>query len=161
MIGIQVIIVGESYPCFVSGAACSLDDFNSTVQKAFYEAETRLIYGLNNPEITMIRPESVSSVTDHELLFAQNRDFHRYIEYLFSSEEVWQTPTATAMIEELLHKLDVAVVDVSEPGSPIFVIKAISPKLIPINFGYGTEHYTHSTLDGVAKVCHEIPHYFA
>ena len=150
--------MSREYPCFVSGASSSLDSFGDTAIKAFQEAESRLIYGLNESQVGTIVPENVRNVLDHELLYAQSQKYHEYIKYLWSGKITNAVPIASNTYADLMKELDAVVFDVSEDVFLLKVVKVLSHKMIPINFGYETDHYTHYTLSG-KKI--DIPHYFA
>lgn len=157
----EVVITSGSYPCFVSGASSSLDGFEVAATKAFHEAESRLIYGLNEPDQRTIEPSHVHSVLDHELLYAQSMQYHEHVQFLFDGDTSSSIPTASTSISSLKEKLEIVVVDVSEEHAPLRVVKVLSSKLIPINFGYGSNHYSHHSLTGVAHGSDTMPHYFA
>lgn len=70
-------------------------------------------------------------------------------------------PEATTSLDTLRHKLDTVIVDVSEEDSTLRVVKVLSPKLIPISFGFGARHYSHHSLTCVVDDTHLMPHYFA
>lgn len=161
VIVIEVVIISDDYPSFVSGAASSLDSFEETAIKALYEAESRLIHGLNSPHDHEIKPEEVHAVLEHELLYAQSKDYHGHVEFLLHGELSHTPPRANATIRELEERLDPVVVDVSEEGAPLRVVKVLSSKLIPISFGYGADHHTHHTLSEAAQENPSVPHYFA
>jgi len=154
------IIDGGDYPCFVSGAAATdkADDANCLI-KAFQEAESRLIYGLNYPVRRILWPKDVRDVLDHELLYAQSSEYHDALDFLFESGEQkrWTRPTAT--LHDLAKELNIVIVDLTEKASPLFAVKAISPKLVPITFGYGMECWTHPSLSLKEKPT--MPHFFA
>lgn len=161
VIAIEVVITSDTYPCFVSGASSTLGSFDEAVIKAFQEAESRLIYGLNEPNTRELEPEHVHSVLDHELLYAQSKKYHEYVQFLFEGKVSCTPPVATATAEALKIELEVAVIDVSEVHSLLRVVKVLSPKMIPISFGYGAGHYSHHTLARVASGRNTTPHYFA
>lgn len=158
---IEVIIKSNEYPCFVSGAACSLGDFADTSIKAFWEAESRLIYGLNEGCSRGIEPNEVRDVLDHELLYTQSTKYHDQIRYLWEGRVVQDIPNTSTAIEDLKRMFEIVVVDVSETNSLLKVVKVLSDKLIPISFGYGTGHYMHNSLDEFKKESQDYPHYFA
>lgn len=159
VIAVQVIIVTDDYPCFVSGASSSLGDFDDAAIKAFHEAESRLIHGLNEPLGRSITPNEVSLVLDHEALYAQSRDYHEHIAFLLEGDET-DRPVASTTAATLLTSLDPIVVDASDVAGPLHVVKVLSPDLIPIGFGYGAEHHTHHSLQNIQQAV-PIPHYFA
>lgn len=158
---IEVVITSDNYPCFVSGASSSLGNFEETAIKAFYEAESRLIYGLNESDNRTIKPGEVHQVLDHELLYAQSRQYHEHVQFLLDGVVSTVVPTASTTFSELKQDLEIVVVDVSEDDSPLSVVKVLSPKMIPISFGYGAGHYTHHTLTRVDSSTADVPHYFA
>jgi len=143
---IEVVITSDSYPCFVSGASSSLESFDEAAIKAFQEAESRLIYGLNEQSTRELTPEHVHSVLDHEALYAQSRLYHEHLEFLFEGEISKTIPEVATSIDTLRRKLDAVVVNVSEEDSALRVVKALSPKLVPISFGFGAGHYSHHSL---------------
>lgn len=156
-----VIITSDEYPCFVSGAASTLGKFEEAAIKAFHEAESRLIYGLNEPNPRRIMPAEVHSVLDHELLYAQSRDFHGHLQFLFDGLRSDIAPVAHSTPSKLAEDLEIVTVDVSEESVPLKVVKVLSGKLIPINFGFGTSHYTHKTLRRLDDATLSVPHFFA
>ena len=158
---IEVVITSDDYPCFVSGASSSLGTFEEAAIKAFHEAESRLIYGLNEPSDRAITPDSVHSVLDHELLYAQSKQYHGHVQFLFDGKLSDSVPVASASIVSIKEQLEIVTVDVSEEGALLNVVKVLSPKLIPISFGYGTDHYTHHSITRAVDSLPVIPHYFA
>ena len=157
----EVVITSDMYPCFVSGASSSLGTFEETAVKAFQEAESRLVYGLNEPNSRKLKPEHVHSVLDHELLYAQSKKYHEHVQFLFDGEMSNTSPVATASIDSLKEELEIVVVDVSEEHSALRVVKVLSSKMIPISFGFGAEHYSHHSLTGATDGRKAMPHYFA
>lgn len=70
-------------------------------------------------------------------------------------------PEVTTSIDTLRHKLDAVVVNASEEDSALRVVKLLSPKLVPISFGFDAGHYSHHSLACVVDDTHLMPHYFA
>ncbi len=161
VIVIQVVITSDEFPCFVSGASSSLNGFEEVAIKAFYEAESRLIYGLNEPSGGNIMPHEVHSVLDHELLYAQSREYQGHVAFLFAGALSETAPVASASFSDLKEELEVVTVDASEDGSSLSVVKVLSPKLVPISFGYGAGHHAHHSLSSVDESSTIVPHYFA
>lgn len=158
---IEVVITSDDYPCFVSGASSTLGRFEEVAIKAFHEAESRLIYGLNEPSVRTLEPHEVHSVLDHELLYAQSKRFHEYVQFLFDGETSSVLPLATTTLPELKAELEIVTVDVSEEHSSLRVVKVLSTEMIPISFGHGTGHYSHHSLTCAVNGLEAIPHYFA
>lgn len=156
-----VVITSDDYPCFVSGASSSLGSFDETAIKAFHEAESRLIYGLNETNVGTLEPGDVHSVLDHELLYAQSKKFHEHVQFLFDGKSSDVVPVASTSFPELKEELEIVTVDVSEAPSSLSVVKVLSSKMIPISFGHDTGHYTHHTLSCENNGAKTIPHFFA
>lgn len=159
---IEVIITSDNYPCFVSGASSTTDALEASLIKAFQEAESRLICRLNETEVQRIEPNSVYSVLDHELLYAQSKAYHEHVRFLLEGDESSIMPTATTSVNELRNKLKIVVVDVSNQRYPTLkTVKVLSPELIPISFGFGAGYYSHHSIENVAFAKRFMPHYFA
>lgn len=156
---ILVIITGNEYPFFVSGAASSLENYDEAAIKAFEEAETRLLYGLNNPQHTEITPEGVKSVLDHELLYAQSKKYHENLAFLFEGDILKEYSFCRTDINALMRELEAVTIDLSEENSTLKVVKVLSKKLIPISFGFGCEYYSHTSLSLIEGP--KLPHFFA
>lgn len=156
-----VAITSDEYPCFVSGASSTLGKFEDAAIKAFHEAESRLIYGLNEPNPRRVTPTEVHGVLDHELLYAQSRDFHGHLQFLFDGLRSDVAPAASSTPSTLARDLEIVTVDVSEEGSLLKVVKVLSDKLVPISFGFGTDHYTHRSLRRSSDTAPSVPHFFA
>ena len=155
-----VTIVGKEYPCFVSGASSSFDsEDKASIIKAFEEAESRLIYGINFPTTTKIRPNEVKNVLDHELLYAQSIEYHEHLDFLFRGGINENVNSVISEFHDLADKLDLVVTDLTPKNSPLCVVKVFSKHLIPISFGYGNECYKHVSLSDISKPI--IPHFFA
>ena len=158
----QVVIVGEDYPCFVSGAATTIDNFEEAIQKALQEAEFSLLLDLQKKETVRISPKEVSSPQDHGNLYA-DKTYMNHISWLWSGEEKRKFDFKNTTIADLVTKLNPIVVDLSEEGADIKVLCVLSEHCIPISFGYGMDYYTHNALKdlNVNMENRKLPHYFA
>lgn len=156
---VLVTITGNEYPCFVSGAASSTKGYDEAIIKAFEEAETRLIYGLNNLKHEEIAPEQVKNVLDHELLYAQSKKYHKNLAFLYEGDILKEYSSCQADIDVLMRDMQAVTIDLSEENSSLKVVKVLSKKLVPISFGYGCEYYTHPTLSLIDGP--KLPHFFA
>ena len=83
------------------------------------------------------------------------------MEFLFEGEISKTIPEVATSIDTLRRKLDAVVVSVSEEDSALRVVKVLSPKLVPISFGFGAGHYSHHSLACVVDNTRLMPHYFA
>lgn len=158
----QVAIVSqETYPFFVNGASASGRSFEESVSKAFHEAELVLLHMLKSPKTTPISPKVVFNPMDHARLYAHPDHFDN-LEWIWQGEVSHEVPTVTKSIEVLYSELDVVSVRLSPEDAPLSVVRVLSEKLVPINFGYGSEYYTHPALEGrVHPDSLKLPHFFA
>ena len=160
---INVVIASpELFPCFVTGSAASVTSFEEAIAKAFHEAELGLTYALQQPKHRTIDPSKVFAPLDHAKLYAHPEHFDN-VAWMIEGSSVSLPTEPTARMADLLEQFDVVIVDLSPAGSPLPVVRILSEKLIPINFGEGSEHYTHSSLnqDNVDLTSLALPHYFA
>lgn len=108
-----------------------------------------------------INPKDVSTPSDHGKVYYSELNVKK-ISWLWSgkAETALETPKYTNFME-LQKMLNISFVDLSEDSSDLKVVRAFSPKLVPINFGFDSAHYTHPALEGkVNPESLEMPHYF-
>lgn len=159
-----VVIVGENYPCFVSGAATSLVSAVDAIEKALQEAEYNLFLNKMFPCDECPDYDEIHHPVDHGR-------FYHYSENAKKIQWIWSNDTYEKNIlwspiefDYLCELLNVIFVDLSdESEKKLKVVRAISTKLVPISFGYGSDYYNHTELKDVRKnsVMTDIPHFFA
>ncbi len=159
---ILVCIVSDSqYPSFSAGAAASCTSYDEAISKAFLEAEEGLLEVEEKPKTRRIDPQSVTDPFDHEKLY-NYPDHLEYIRWLWSGQETESVPEVSVTFSKLLESFSPISVKLSPDGSPLTVVRVLSEKLVPINFGFGTEHYSHPL---VRKLLNPesllLPHYFS
>jgi thiazole/oxazole-forming peptide maturase SagD family component len=160
MIGINVVLVSDSFPCFMSGAAVS-DSFEAALSKAFHESEIAITCIRKPKKGYLLRPHNVKTIADHALFYAQP-EYVNKVKWLWSGKEAKKIPVQTSTITQVLKELNAVIVKVSPPDAPFVVMRVLSERLIPISFGYGNDHYIHNSLKGAVKVEDlQLPHYFA
>lgn len=163
---INVISVADEYPFFVSGAAATIkeDCIEPTIYKAFQEMEYRLLaYGECNEVQIIEDPILVKSARDHGIFYASSKERVDDLSWLWSGQKVRKLQNRTRYsIRELREILDTYTVDLSIGDVGLKVVRVISTKLIPINFGFYSMYYTHPELRGeIHSRSLELPHYFA
>ncbi len=160
----EVVIVSDEYPAFVSGAAAAVDDgaISNAINKALQEAEYSLLLALKESNCEKIDPREVSTPADHGKLYCSKANATK-ISWLWNGNVLvsFNSPRYRGM-HEIERALDVVTVDLSKEGFNLRVARVFSPKLVPINFGFDSAHYTHPSLAGVVdSKSLEMPHYFA
>ena len=155
---IQAVIVSDLYPFFLSGAAAAMS-FEKACLKAFGEAEYGLVDCLHHPEAPTIQPDKVRAPADHRRLYL-HKDHISNISWLWSGKDTKTIPETSYPIEDIRSALISGVVDLSEDGSPIKVVRVFSDKLVPIGFGYHSDHFTHSSIMSFSPASQALPHYF-
>lgn len=156
-----VFVSKDQFPCFINGSAASGHSFDEAATKAFQEAELALIHALRNKPHRAVKPDKVFSPTDHAKFYALPEHLSN-LEWLWSGEESNAGYAPHLTNEELLTKFDCVSVRLSPENSPLHVVRVISENLVPINFGYGADHYLHHKIyDQVKPESLLLPHYFA
>ena len=165
----EAVIVGDEYPCFVSGAAATIDkaSVDSTILKSVQEAEYNLLLALRYPDMTPIDPSGVSTPADHGKVY-YFKENARKLNWL------WKDATSGNYIQESMivenlnwfynERLQLITVDLSDKKSDIKIVRVFSPWLVPINFGFDSAHYTHPVIQylvGIDPDSLRMPHYFA
>lgn len=156
---VQVVFTSNQYPCFVSGAAASLS-FDEAVKKAYEEAEYSLISKINHPKNEILDMQNVHSPNDHGEFYAIPEHISN-IEWLWSGNDTNIIPVLKMSIEEIKTTLNPIIVDLSKNNSSIKVVRAFSEKLIPINFGFGNDFFTHQSVKYFDPISQKFPHYFS
>ena len=162
---ILVAIVSDMYPCFVCGAAATLDRVENslcnTIHKALQEAEYCLYSCLDNPDYATIDPQKVVSPKDHGKLYHTNQ-YIKSLEWLWSGDVVNTLPMRNTIynFDDLAKKLELCKVLLTDEDTKVSVVRVLSPKLIPISFGYYNVHYMHREIVN-CKQNLDLPHYFA
>ncbi len=156
------IVSPDSFPCFVNGSAASVASFDEAVAKAFNEAELGLIQALKFRPHRQIRPTQVVSPIDHAKLYAHPK-YLENLAWMWAGEETVDIAMPTATIDDLLQRFEAVLVRISPKDAPLHVVRVLSKHLVPISFGYATEHHTHATIRSgqVHPDSLRLPHYFA
>lgn len=159
---VNVCIVSEyEHPSFVNGSSASISSTEDALNKAFQEAELGLIMELNsNSRSKNMRPEDVYSPADHAKYYYPKERLGNLL-WLFDGEFT-ETAISHVGFAEAIEMYDPVMVDLTLEDPLLKVVRVLSNKLIPINFGYKNEHYSHWTLN--QKVSYKElthPHYFA
>lgn len=165
----ETVIVGDEYPCFVSGAAATIDkkSVDDAIIKSIQEAEYNLLLALHYPDMTSIDPFSVSTPADHGKVyyFKENADKLRWLWAETMPEGHIRESTAIADSDLFCNgQLRLVTVNLSDGKSDLKVVRVFSPWLVPINFGFDSAHYTHPIIQhsvGVNPDAMRMPHYFA
>ena len=165
----ETIIISDEYPCFVSGAAATIDtsSVDSTILKSVQEAEYNLLLVLRYPNMTPIDPKSVSTPADHGRVyyFKENVEKLRWLwAEAIPEDYIRKSTTITDFDWFCNEQLRLVTVDLSDRKSDLKVVRVFSPLLVPINFGFDSAHYTHPVVQysvGVNPDGLKMPHYFA
>ena len=101
----------------------------------------------------------IKSIEDHGLFYIDPGNL-KYAKWLTDNST---TESAALDFTGNLSDIDPVVVDITPPGNlcELKVMRVISEKLIPINFGYGSEHYGHSRMNVIKCAQPLVPHFFA
>jgi ribosomal protein S12 methylthiotransferase accessory factor len=151
----------DHYPALATGAASSFD-MGKAIEKAFTEAEYMALSWQKRYRRKM-QPERVKSPDDHGLLYATTQ-YHGEIEHLIRAEEK-EVITVPISLEEIIHRLEPITVRLDDGRYPFCVVRVMTPHLLPLTFGYESEHYGHPRVDMVryswSRSLGSIPHIFS
>jgi hypothetical protein len=132
------------------------------IEKAFTEAEYMALSWQKRYRRKM-QPERVKSPDDHGLLYATTQ-YHGEIEHLIRAEEK-EVITVPISLEEIIHRLEPITVRLDDGRYPFCVVRVMTPHLLPLTFGYESEHYGHPRVDMVryswSRSLGSIPHIFS
>lgn len=161
-VALVIIWSREKRLAICSGAACRPSIVDAML-KAFNEAEFMAMtwhYHKSKPKMEM---SEIDSPESHGVFYL-NQENLAYADWLLEAEEI------DAIREDFkgdLQCFDPVVVDITpkDHACGLSVMRVLSEKLIPINFGYGNEHRGHSRMDMLSYKWSEkypsIPHFFA
>ncbi len=133
----------DKTPALCSGASCR-PLFLEALDRAFDEAEFMAMSWHRRRARYNMKKSDVKSPDDHGLFYVNP-------EKLVNAEWLLET-TACAEnrkdFEGNLDHFDPIAVDITpkEPACGLIVVRVLSEKLMPINFGYGNEHRGHSRM---------------
>ena len=134
----------NQYPCLVSGAAADFS-FKAAMEKSFNEAEYMLLSWRKARPKKIFNIKDVVSAPDHGKLYFWPGQ-QRYLSWLINAEE--KKPAEVDKKKDIFTQFNPVVVDITpSKEASLSVVRVLSEKLMPMNFGYGSEHYRHSRLD--------------
>lgn len=152
----------EKTPALCSGASCR-PLFLDAVDRAFNEAEFMAMTWHRRKLRHGMKMSDIKIPDDHGLFYVNPKNLI-YADWLLN---------AVARADERkdfngsLNCFDPIVVDITpkEPACGLTVVRVLSEKLMPINFGYGNEHRGHSRMKklgyGWSMGYPSNPHFFA
>lgn len=149
-------------PALFSGASCRLSLFEAT-NRAFDEAEFMAMSWQHIKPKKQMAVADVKTPADHGMFYANPENLSR-IEWLI------EAPHCNIIRSDFdgdLGCFDPIIVDVTPKNLDcgLCVIRVLSEKLMPINFGYGNEHRGHSRISMLnlhwSSEYPSDPHFFA
>jgi hypothetical protein len=147
------------YPFFANGAAASDVSAQEALTKAFDEAELGLLEALHADPVPLIDPKDVKSPADHGKLYLHHT-YRKQIEWLWSGPYEMSFPEIPVETD-IIRQFQPIILKYTSDESPLCVVRAICPQLVPINFGYGNEHHSHLAVKNADFEKPQLPHYFA
>jgi hypothetical protein len=131
----------KRFPYFCSAAAASFTR-DQAVKKAFQDVATIICYTRRTGK--MVRPAGVSSPGDHSVLYSENPANLDRLAWILEARE--RRPARTKKVD-ILNRFNMVAVQLNRRERRVpYVFRVLSDRLLPINFGYGTEHYLHPRL---------------
>ena len=158
IINVAIRAENDQYPFFVSGASANPNK-KMALYKALCEAELGYSSVLNTEKIESIRPDEVESPIDHGKLYYTGT-YADQIDWIWKGDFINWTEVCNTNNDKFIDKYDFIIVKLTQDMDPLQVVRVLCPELIPINFGYGNEHYSHSNNDSRVYDS-SLPHFFA
>lgn len=160
-VALAIIWSPTKRPALCAGAGCrtTLDE---AIIRAFNEAEFMAMTWQGRKVKRKIKPNEVRSADDHGVFYMDPQNLV-HAEWLLKAEI---GDVTTKNFTGDFFKFDPIVVDITpkDNSSGLVVVRVMSKKLLPMNFGYGSEHYGHRRMDVLGlrwqKQYPAIPHFF-
>lgn len=157
-----IISENDEYPCLVSGASADFS-FRLAMEKAFNEAEYMLLSWWKVDSKRIIDVKDVVKIADHGRLYFWPEHQHHLL-WLINAEE--KKIIKTDKRKDIFSQFNPVIINITpNKENSLFVIRVVSEKLMPINFGYSSEYYGHDRLKmlGLKWNCEypSQPHFFA
>ena len=149
----------DAPPYFVSGAAASFGSVREAAQKALDEWELSYVLGGPSGSTEAITPERVMAPMDHGMLY-RNTNCNQEIAYLLTGEAIRAEQVRADRLADI-RSLSPVFLTYRPLVQGAFVVRAFSKALIPINFGYKMDFYSHPKVNQDALAGGKFPHYFA
>ncbi len=149
-------------PALCSGASCR-PLFLDALDRAFNEAEFMAMSWHRRRVRHGMKMSDIKSPDDHGLFYVDSCNL-KYARWLL---ETTTTAEKRKDFESRLDCFDPIVVDITPKGHTcgLAVVRVLSEKLMPVNFGYGNEHCGHSRLKVLGYTWSmrfpSNPHFFA
>jgi len=145
-------------PYLAHGSAASSVSFEYAVDKAFQELEIAMSVQAGRRS-KRVPADEVDTPNDHGQVYHFD-DFAHKLDYLFDGSFIKEIPSVGG--PDVIKSFDPIYVTMSSSSSPLQVVRALSAKLVPINFGYGRDHISHNNVkEWVDQTSAPFPHYLA
>lgn len=152
----------EKTPALCSGASCRSIFFDA-VDRAFNEAEFMAMTWHRRKLRHDMKMNDIKIPDDHGLFYVNPKNLI-YADWLLNAVVCGD---GRKDFKGNLNCFDPIVVDITpeEPACGLTVVRVLSEKLMPINFGYGNEHRGHSRMKKLGYKWSmgypSVPHFFA
>lgn len=157
-----MITSDEKMPALFSGASSKQNPMDAA-RSAWNEAEFMAMTWYDRKVKSGMKPEDIYSPDDHGQFYNHPRNLV-HAKWLLESRLAIAWPKKKVLD---FAQFDPIVVDITpkDHACGLSVVRVLSASLLPMNFGYGSEHYRHSRMRVVGFKVNErqirIPHFFA
>lgn len=135
---IVCFFVSKNYPAIVSGAKAH-DNLCVAIEKSFEEAEYAML-AWERQKDRIINKKDISTPLDHGLYYASGKHT-KDLDFIIKTRYTGKIKVKKFDVATLIRKFEPVIVELhqAETKNDVWVVKAISNKLIPLTFGYGKE----------------------
>lgn len=167
---------GDAWPCFVAGAAASInEDWHAEpIRRAIADVELKFDLLANSGQSYEFSDDCITPA-DHARFYGSGfaDSSVAYLKEksklcLFDDDKEYCAPCyGSADFSQLCENLQAVFVELNNEGFEQFqVVRAFSKKLIPMSFGYDSAHYSHQELRKPSAFTYplsnpQFPHFFS
>jgi len=144
---ILCLIHNQKYPKTSVGCSANFD-IDKAIEKSLDEAELMLNTWNKESEVNrLVVKQDVETVIDHGNIFARVNLKNSEYKWIIEGEIIKQITPQITELNDLIKKFEPKVVDINKKKDlGLHVVRVMSDKLLPLTFGYGSEHYGHARL---------------
>ncbi len=141
------VIHQDNYPKTSVGCSANIE-VNKAIEKSLDEAELMLNTWNEEADTNrVVEIQDIENTVDHGNIFARVNLKNSKYKWLLGGEKIKEVKPVIADFKELIKKFEPKLVDINKKRDEgIYVVRLMTEKLLPLTFGFGSEHYGHTRL---------------
>jgi thiazole/oxazole-forming peptide maturase SagD family component len=144
---ILCLIHNQKYPKTTIGCSANVE-IDKAIEKSLDEAELMLNTWNEEADTNrLVGIKDVENTIDHGNIFARVNLKHSEYGWLLSGQKTKKVEPPISEFKELIRKFEPKLIDINKKREVgLYVVRVMSDKLLPLTFGFGSEHYGHTRL---------------